>query len=496
MLAMQKILGWVLLAIALGLLACNKDDQFVTGSSVEIDFSTDTLRFDTVFTQLGSATRSFTVRNNGNRPVRIDKIALEGSSGVRFRLNVDGIPGNELTEIDVWAKDSIHIFVEVTIDPSQPTSISPYIVTDQISFFTGDVRRQVVLEAWGQNANYIPSRFNRGIPVLLSCNNQTVVWDSPLPYVIYGEILIDSCLLQIEAGSRLYFHGGIARNELFGIFNDGMLYTLPKGRIHINGSPERPVILQGDRLEEEFQEAPGQWFGLIFGRGSRDNRIEYATIKNSIIGMLVDSAAELRLRNTQVYNTAGSGLSASHASVNAENCLFRSNAGNSVQLTHGGDYAFDHCTIASYGVDASAAAMSNFKCYTDDCSVFDIHRINARWRNCIIFGSRNDEIILSDASQRNEPALFNLSMRNCVVRVRDLLTQNNGRYADFFSTYCVDCVNGPRDAKLFLNRTEQDYRLDSLSIAIDMGLSIPEIPADLLGNPRVGRPDAGCYERQ
>lgn len=490
----MRNLFFALLGLALFVWSCDPDDNFLVGSEVEINFSTDTLRFDTVFTQVGSATRSFTVRNNADRPVRIDKISIAGSSGVRFRMNVDGLPGNDQRDIEIWPNDSIHVFVEVTIDPNQPTNLSPYVVEDHIVFQTGEKTSQVLLEAWGQNANYFPSRFNKGVPVLLSCDNQTINWNSPLPYVIYGEILIDSCLLQIQAGTRIYVHGGITRNDLFGVFNDGLFYTLANGQLHILGTVEEPVVIQGDRLEEAFQEGSGQWLGIIIGRGSRNNRIEHTTIKNSIFGVLVDSSAQLSIRNSQLYNTAGSGIVGVHASIQAENCLVHSNAGNSVQLTHGGDYQFDHCTLASYGVDASALALNNFQCYNDDCSSFSVYRLNTRWRNCIIFGSRNDELILGDAAERGDPALFNLSMQNCVVKVKDLLTRNSNRYADFFSTYCIDCLNGTRDDKLFLAREDDDYRLDTLSIAIDRGLIIPEISTDLTGQQRDATPDIGCYE--
>ena len=39
-----------------------------------------------------------------------------------FRLNVDGIPGSEALEVPVLARDSLYLFVEVTVDPDQPLS--------------------------------------------------------------------------------------------------------------------------------------------------------------------------------------------------------------------------------------------------------------------------------------------------------------------------------------------------------------------------------------
>ena len=66
----------IFLLFALGLLIWNgcrdREDDFITDGSVELRFSLDTLRFDTVFTELGSATRYFKVYNPNSRPLRLD----------------------------------------------------------------------------------------------------------------------------------------------------------------------------------------------------------------------------------------------------------------------------------------------------------------------------------------------------------------------------------------------------------------------------------------
>ncbi|PHN06019.1 right-handed parallel beta-helix repeat-containing protein [Flavilitoribacter nigricans] len=481
------------------MLACSKrEDDFITDGSVELQFSLDTLRFDTVFTEVGSATRSFKVINPNKQPVRLGRAYIEGGDASFFRMNVDGIAGDVVEDIEIWGQDSIYVFVEVTIDPDQPLSISPFVIDDHIIFETNDRRQSVRLEAWGQNANYFPSRFNRGVPTLLTCDNGTVVWDDPKPYVIYGELLIDSCALEVMAGTRIHVHGGIARNDLFGIFNDGILYTLQNGRLRFLGTEENPVVIQGDRLEEEFAEEPGQWFGIVLGRGSNGNRFEHTVIKNSNIGIFVDSLADVTALNTEIANTAGNGIAAFHSRVVARNCLIYNNASNSVQLTLGGDYFFDHCTIASYGVNAAAISMSNFFCYDDDplsCNQAAVNRLRAIFRNSIFFGSRRDQVLLSDYSARMEPDMFDVSFRNCVVRTERLLTDNDGLYADFFESYCQDCVNGTTMDPLFISTQDDDYHLDTLSIAKDVGVPLQGLDVDLDGVTRDDLPDAGCYER-
>jgi len=497
----MKRLLWVLAwaAGAYSLLfcgSCNRNDDFLTGEGVFLEFSSDTLRFDTVFTELGSATRFITVRNPQNRPVKVSRIFLEQEGSSPFRLNIDGIPGNDQEDVTIFAEDSIYIFVEVTIDPDQPLSISPFVITEHIVFQSGEEQQRLTLEAWGQNANYFPSRFNKGVPVVLTCDDGEIVWDDPKPYVIYGEVFIDSCLLTIPAGARVYVHGGIAQNELFGTFNDGILYPINRGRLHVRGTLEEPVIIQGDRLEDAFQEVSGQWLGIVIGRGSTGNRIENAVIKNSIFGLYVDSSAELSLRNTQIFNTSSSGIIGIHSRITAENVLVYNSQATAVNLVHGGDYDFTHCTLASYGVNATALGLTNFICYDDPlvCSERSIYRLNATFTNSIISGSRRDEIELFDISGGEEPGLFNLRFDHCLVRVEELLEQQDGLYADFFDNQCMPCISVDFDDPLFVDVNEDDYRLDTLSIAIETGKPT-SVTTDMVGNPRdPQRPDAGSLE--
>lgn len=488
-----------LLTLALAFTACEDEDNFITDGSFDLEFSVDTLLFDTVFTELGSATRSFKVYNHNNRPVRIGKVRLAGNESGKFRMNVDGVPGDEVEDVEIWANDSIYVFVEVTIDPDQPLSASPFVIDDEILFETQGKQQGVKLEAWGQNANYFPSRFNRGVPVLLSCNNGTLVWDDPKPYVIYGVLLIDSCALEVMAGTQIYVHGGVAKNDLFGIYNDGIIYTLQNGSIRLNGSQEHPIIVQGDRLEEDFQDAPGQWQGIIIGKGSKGNKMDFTTVRNSIFSVYVDSLGEFSANNSQFYNTNSSGLIGFHSKIRLENCLVYNNQSTSIQLIQGGIYDFAYCTVASYGVDASAISMSNFYCYDDflSCQILRDAPLSANFRNCIFFGSRRDEVQLSDLYAGQDPGYFDVHFENCIVKVEALLQQQDGLYAGFFGNQCVNCINGTRDDALFANLNEDDYHLDTLSIAEGLAIPIPSIPIDLEGNARdQAAPDIGCFEYQ
>lgn len=487
------LVATVMVMIAV-LSSCLKEDDFITDSSAKLRFSVDTLHFDTVFTQLGSATRHFKIYNDHDQPIRISDVRFEGGAGTFFRMNIDGIHGQTITDAEIWPNDSIYAFAEVTIDPSQPEEASPYVIEDKMIFTTNGNEQVVHLDAWGQNAVYLPSRFNKGVPSVYSCDNGEWVWDDPRPYVLYGEVFIDSCLLRIPAGTQVHVHGGVAKNDLFGIFNDGILYMLENGSISVEGTPDEPVVFQGDRLEEGFEEQAGQWFGIILGKGSKNNSLEYATVKNSSFGLYVDSMAQVDIKNSQFYNTTGAGIIGFHSTITAENCLIYNNNTTSVQCVFGGDYQFDHCTIASYGVSAEALTLGNFNCYGENCAELIPYRINARFRNCIITGSRNDQIVLADVTERLNPTMFNVRFDNCLTRVDDLLRQQNDLYADFMETMCLNCEDLIGNESLFVDRNNDDYHLDTLSVAENKGMVIPGLEIDLENNNRDNMPDIGCYE--
>ncbi len=490
------ILAFVILVVAVLWSSCTPEDMILDDSTAQLEFSTDTLRFDTIFTQLGSATRTLKVYNRYDKRVRIDRIAFTQGSVSRFRMNINGWMGKEITDVEILPHDSIYVFVEVTIDPDQPPSVSPFIFTEDLLFEWNEHSQRVVLEAWGQNANYIPSRFHKDSIVVFECNGGEVVWDDPKPYVVYGIVAFEDCTLRIPAGVRIYVHGGLTRTEDEQgnplIYNSGRLFIGPNGRLVVEGTLDEPVIFEGDRLEPEFADEPGQWTGIIFAPGSTGNSIEHAVIRNSLVGVWVDSAAQLSLRNTRIYNTTGSAVVGRHATITAGNCLFYNCGADAVRLGHGGTYRFDYCTLASYGVDAGALSLSNGICYDPLCQNFDINKLFARFRNCIIAGSRRDEISLSDFTSGQDPALFDYRLQYCVVRVDELLDEPNG-YPDFFS-YCDPCINVAFDTPLFANVAEDDYHLDSLSVAIGLAQPLMGFELDLEGWMRDDAPDAGCLE--
>jgi hypothetical protein len=470
--------------------SCRKE-SFNTGSDVKLRFSVDTLRFDTVFTTLGSATRSFKVFNDYNSAVRIQYVKLENSTNGKFRINVDGNAGELFDNIEIPANDSIYIFVEVTVNPDQPLSLSPFIIEQNINFFINGNQQQVALEAWGQNANYIPNRYNQGQFALLSCNLGEITWSDPKPYVIYGVLFIDSCTLRIPHGTKVYIHGGLGRTPDLEFYNDGMLFFLDKGRLIVDGTVENPVLFTSDRLEPEFKSVPGQYAGIRFNKGSTGpHRLTHAIIRNSLFGIYADSSSNVNLNSVTIANTTSSGLIGIRANITAVNCLFYDNYGAGANLIFGGNYEFTYCTFSNHGLSKEALQAQNFVCRNSDCSLIELYPINLKVTNSILHNAGKDVLNLSDGSNQMA-GFFNYSFDHCLLRVNDLLKK-----LEFsnFNNKCVNCVPLQPNSKLFLKVLEKDFSLDTMSLARDKGVHLPLIDIDIRGLFRKNPPDVGCYE--
>lgn len=483
----------VLGSLFLAFFSCNPEEQFITSSDAKLEFSLDTLRFDTVFTERGSATRILKVFNPHSESIRISNIRLADDASP-FRINVDGISTKSIDDVEIAGKDSLYIFGEVTIDPDAPVSNSPFVIYEDLLFETNGNDQVVKLEAWGQNAIYIPNRFSADSLNLITCDGGEITFGNEKPYVVFGVLFIDNCTLEILEGARIHFFGGFARIEnedgSFTTYNDGLLFILPDGKLKVRGTVEDPVIFEGDRLEEDFQDVQGQWAGIRLGAGSTGHELENAIIKNSIVGIRADST-NVSLKNVQMVNTSSSGLLSVRANITAENCLFHSNSGNAVQLEYGGNHNFKYCTLASFGVDASALRMTNLLCLDQFCSEYLTNPLSATFDNSIVFGSRRDEISLFGAPE--DP--FDYKLNNCIVRV-DELDDADGNYTDFFE-HCEPCINATFGDPIFADVDEDDYSLDTLSLAENNALPIDFIQLDIIGNERDSEtPDIGCYEYQ
>ncbi len=478
--------GFVALLIATG---CIKDEVADTNPSLRLSFSSDTVIFDTIFTTVGSTTRYLKVYNPNDNKVKISKIWLAGGTASQYRINVDGDPSTTVSDVELGSGDSLFVFIRVTIDPTLQNA--PLVVTDSILFETNGNLQDVDLAAWGQDAHFFVG--NKTIPglsypyVILAEEGETVSWVDDKPYVLYGWGVVDSTAqLVVGPGVDIHFHQ-----------NSG-LWIYRGGSIRVLGEKDSLVTFQGDRLEYDYRDLPGQWDRIWINEGSVDNEFNYAVIKNGFIGLQAEITSEdmgntLTLNNTVIQNMSRWGLFTIAYRVNAYNSVVANCAENTVFITTGGDYDFRHCTFANYWtssvrLDPSFTLSNNLILpQPDGSSITLLGNLNAYFGNCIIYGNLEEELVFSN----DEAVEFNYVFDHCAFRTEMDIT-DQGNY--------LSCLKN-KDPK-FVDYASLNYRLDTLSPVSDIGsLEVinnapPGLDIDLDGNSRITDegPDLGAYE--
>jgi hypothetical protein len=469
----RKTIYLLIIVITAGFFSCEKL-EVIKDPDARLHFSGDTVYFDTIFTTIGSTTKQLRVYNRYNQPLKITSIELAGGQGSVFRLNIDGIPGNTARDIEIPPKDSIYIFVGVTLDPNNADSL--LLIQDSIVFVTNGNVQDVNLVAWGQDVHLINGEI---------IGSET--WTNDKPYLVFNSMLVDTNeVLTIEEGVIVHFH----RNS----------YLYVAGSLIVNGTKDYPVTFQGDRLEQLYRDIPGQWDGLWLLPGSHDNRINYAIIKNGIIGIESDTLSSLNvptleISNSIIINMSAVGILGLGTTIKASNCVIGNCGQFALALLIGGSYEFYHCTITNYWGShpgqptirsTPAVALNNY--YKDINDNYQIRPIEkAFFGNCIIYGSRDSEFEIDSFPH----SILNYEFDHCVTRIDpeklDLSDQTR-----FKTIYNNENPN-------FISINDNDYQLDTLSSAKDRGLIDYALlyNLDLLGVSRLddAGPDIGAYER-
>jgi len=464
------------------LFACKKDIMD-NGQSATLHFSNDTITFDTVFASIGSITKTLTVYNHNNFDVK-SNIALLGNSAANFRMNIDGIAGNSQTNIEIPAKDSIFIFLEVTIDPS--SSNTPYILSDSLVFTTGTKKQDVDVVAWGQDAYFHTANTygdiingtdtTRFYYHLLDCSQP---WTNDKPHVIYGYAVVDpGKTLLINEGCNIYLHN-----------NSGILVGNPfieasGGSIKVNGTFGNEVTFQGDRLDPWYKDIPGQWDRIWLMPGSIDNEINYAIIRNGNIGIHADTVANnkptVNISNTIIENMSAIGILGQGANITATNTVISKCGQYAVACNIGGTYNFTHCTFANYWDYSNRSTPSillNNYYEGADGNIYVRNLEEANFTNCIIDGNLSTEV----SFQEQELGTFNYTFDHCLIKLDPTISTDNEHYEN------VIINQSPK----FVDNLESNFHLKEDSPAIDAGIGPSD--SDIEGNPR-SNPDIGAYE--
>lgn len=457
----NRVLLFLITIVTLSFAACNKDEDITFDPNAKLNFSTDSVLFDTVFTSVGSTTRRFKVFNYNDKAINLDEIKIGGGANSPFQINVNGQQMVDGKNIKINGKDSINVLVRVNINPTLQNQ--PFIVEDAILMFFNGKSEKIPLVAYGQNAIFLKNE---------SIKNNTV-WDSKLPYIISNSLTVEqNATLTIAPGTRLLFHNGSTMHV--------------KGTLTAVGTKQDTILFASDRTERIYEEEPGQWNGIHFYGSSKNSVINHATIKNGIAGITVDSLSsntnpKLLLANTVVKNMQVVGFLGYHTDLAAYNNLFYNCGQYLIYGIGGGNYNLAQNTFGAYNYSFARRTPAVF--LSDFISATEFAPLKATLTNNIIWGSLEDELTI----EKKSTAVSVIDIKNNLIKTTQSGFNGNG-----------NLINA---APLFINPRQGNFKLNENSPAKNKGLSLISHPyfsgylsKDILQKERLFPSELGCYE--
>ncbi len=469
------LVGCLLVAILCTVVACTDDDSFTSSSSNRLTFSTDTIKMDTVFSQVPTPTKDFWVYNHSGDGLRCRNVRLRNGNQSGFRVNVDGVylgseSGYQTSDIEVRDKDSIRVFIELT-SPENGGTDPEYLEDELVFTLESGVEQEVVLNGYSWDADFV-----RNLVI-----TRDTTFTGTKPRVVYGTIDVkEGATLTLSAGTTLYFH------SYAGIDVHGRLQSL--------GTADNNVTLRGDRLDRMFDYLPydlvsGRWGGLHFYEESYDNAIAYTDIHSASTAIMCDSSdisrRKLILSSSTVHNCHGAGISVLNSNVVATNCQITNCLLDCVYI-FGGVGEFSYCTIGQFYPFDSNRQNALYFCATPDDPVL------LSCVNCLITGY-GDDVISGDYT--SEEAVLDYYFKDCILRTPKVDDEErfvNIIWEDPKDTTAIAGYKHFRVADI--NKQYYDFHLNEKSPAIGKASPDEELLFDRDGNTRDELPDIGCYE--
>ena len=485
--------------IAMLFLTACRNDFNQTENYAYLQFSKDTVFLDTVFTNISSSTYGLKVYNRSSENITIPSIRLGRGESSYYRLNVDGNPGKQFQNVGILAKDSIYIFIEATIDYEV---IDDPLYIDSLVFDNGIEDQDVTLITLVKDAHFLfktessatttltlpPQYFDNtdSSEIQGFYINNITEFTNEKPYVIYGHgVFPENSTITIEPGTQFYFHA-----------NSGLVFS-GKSSVNIFGNLDEKVVFQGDRLEPQYADLPGQWTGLWFQEGNHGTFIEHTIIKNASVGLyseaLYSDNTMFEFENIEIYNCSDFGLLARNSEIDAKNMVINNCGNASLAIVDGGTYSFQHVTLANFWNQSirqfPTVYISNYDLWTNDGPSF---ALDVSFKNSIIEGNQSIEMELD----KKEGNIFNHYFENTLIRFYD----PEGTYQSIPEYNFLD-TSYYRD--IFLNE-ESDFK-DPINNELFIGINSFVIgkgninttllvPVDLLGKTRQLPADLGAYE--
>lgn len=446
--------------------SCIKEETYASNASLK--FSKDTVFFDTIFTRMPgttypiSVTKMLSIKNTENSWVKAN-FKIGGGNSSPYKINVDGLGGKEINNLDIGPNDSVFIFIQCALEANN--TLNPALVLDSLMATVGTQNSKLILAAYGWDAHYVR---NEILP------NNTIWNDTKKPYVIVESI-------EVAQGNKFTIEKGV------NVYSSARTGIFVLGEFNIEGTASERVKMRGDKPIFATEKLPNQWGGIFYLPGAK-GKIEFTDITNATVGIRVDSILNgtptLIINQSKIQYCGQACLIGVSSNIKATNCLFADVGSYSFLAFLGGKYDFNHCTFAEYsGINTRQQghfAITN--------SQRDGNGVLLKWfdldlnlNNSIVDGPQLDEFFIDNVNQ----AKFNISSNYNLIKTNDpkklFIASNN--YFNKKNIGFKDVSNG-------------NYAIDSTSFGIGKAaLSSPINLIDITGKSRKNPCDIGAYEK-
>jgi len=374
----------ILPLLALLAIACSDYETFSDNPSYRLEFSQDTIAFDTLISTIPSSTKTLYAFNNNGNGMRISNIQLEGGAESLFRVNVDGryLADGTWSDFEVLKHDSLVIRIEMT--PPEVGSTEPLYFEDKLHFLLENGAKQTVVLTGGSVDAYIQKEG------LIIESDETLLTDKA--YVIYDSLVVkQGATLTLAEGTTLMFHDKAALHVY--------------GKLIVEGSLEKPVVLRGDRMDHMFDylrydNTPSRWEGVIIHRGSYGNEFYQCDLHSSLFGIIVEDTEQVIPDETKpsitldcciLHNIGGDGLQLNNCVSKVTNTQISNTLWHTVNIS-GGSHTFVYSTIAQFYPFTANRGDALHLVSSEDGGEYGLLR-KAHFINCVITGYGPDVIM-------------------------------------------------------------------------------------------------------
>jgi len=479
----------VVVVVLVSLTGC-QEQQLTHDENACLTFSADTISFDTVFTSIGSSTRTVMVYNPNDNAVSISRIWWQ--RGQCFFASIDGENNpNHWQDITLYGGDSLYLFIRTEIDPYGQNSHP--VEYDTLYFEVNGHRQYIAMQAYGMDVTIIRT------PQRCTVYNLGQHFRANKPYLIYDTLYING-RLTIDAGATLYMH------------QSAQIYAL--GSVTAKGTATQPIRIMGDRTDYLFPHVPyrvasGQWGGIylfrfdtICGASSLTYDLQHVHLLSGQVGLFCYSdnpahRATLHLHNARIHNMSAYGLVLENTDATVSNTEISNCAAYGMYLC-GGDHRIEHSSVANfYGYPYTTLNIHNTP-RQEVAAVYilaqdhDMAPSHSYIYNSIITGAVQPALVVDSIPSTG----FQGCIAGCYLRCdSDSATASWGHS----NTYAMEGDTVFKNTYYkYGEYLYYDFHLSEHSAARQIGLPLDslhlDIQQDMEGQARDAQhPDAGCY---